>query len=76
MLPKTITLTHANLGEKIEVAVQQIAAWYNSPGAKCTFVLASGGALLPVSESRDEVTRLYNLATNANNPPVTGITKE
>jgi hypothetical protein len=80
MLPKTITLTHANLGEKIEVATQQIAAWYHSPGAKCTFVLATGGALLPVSESTTEVSRLYNfaLAPEAKQPvamtPVTPIT--
>ena len=60
MLPRTITLTHANLNEKIEIAVALVAGFYHSPGHKCTHVVASGGAIFPALESVEEVKRLYN----------------
>lgn len=57
-----LKLTHANLNQTMFVPRALIAAWYHSPGHKCTHVVASGGAVFPALESVDEVKRLYETA--------------
>ena len=53
-----ITLTHANLNEKMDLAAHLVAGFYHSPNHKCTHIVASGGAVFPASESVEEVRRL------------------
>jgi len=57
---KLIRLTHATFNTHIYVPTVSVFSWYHSPNSKCTHIVASGGAMLPVSESVDEVARLYN----------------
>lgn len=52
---KFIELTHANTSQKVIVPAALVFAFYHSEGHKCTLVLASGGAMLPVKETPDEV---------------------
>lgn len=52
---KFIEVTHANNNSKVFVPVALIFAVYYSEGHKCTLVTASGGAMIPVKESPDEV---------------------
>lgn len=54
----TIQLTHANLLKPVKVAKQLVFGVWYSDSHKATLVLASGGAMLPVTESVDEVNRL------------------
>lgn len=65
MNPTTITLTHANLHTQVDIAVTQMAFWYYSKGSECVHVVASGGAIFPAKETREEITRLYNAALAA-----------
>lgn len=51
----TTTLTHANTKVQIEIALPLIFAAYYSEASKCTHVLATGGAIVPVLESPDFV---------------------
>jgi hypothetical protein len=50
-----IELTHANTNKKIVVSKPLIFAFYFSETHKCTLILATGGAMLPVKESEDEI---------------------
>lgn len=50
-----IEVTHANLNSKIHVVSDLLYAWYYSEAHKATLLLASGGAMLPVKESCNEV---------------------
>lgn len=75
MSPKTITLTHANNGQQMELATALIAGWYHAPGNKCTFIVASGGAIFPASESVDEVKQLYYGAPAPNQMAMTPAAK-
>lgn len=50
-----ITLTHANVKKQAEVAVNLIAAYWYSEAHKATLVMATGGAMIPVLESPEEV---------------------
>ena len=52
---KFIEVTHANNAAKIFVPVNQIFAVYYSEGHKATLVMATGGAMIPVKETADEV---------------------
>lgn len=52
---KFIEVTHANQHTKVYVPVTQIFAYYYSEGHKATLLLATGGAMLPIKESPDEV---------------------
>lgn len=52
---KFIEVTHANNNSKIYVPVTQIFAYYYSEGHKATLLLATGGAMLPVKETVDEI---------------------
>lgn len=46
---------HANTGVEVEVAGALLFAYYYSQSHKCMFLLASGGAIIPVKESQDEI---------------------
>ena len=50
-----LTFTHANLNRPVEVAAQLVFGFYYSDSHKCVFLVASGGAIIPVSESQEEV---------------------
>lgn len=50
-----VEFSHANLDTKVAVVKQQIFSIYYSPTHKCTMLLASAGAIIPVKESPDEV---------------------
>lgn len=65
MKPRLITLTHANLGSKIDVAHNLIFCWYHSPANKCTHVVASGGAVFPAKETDEQIKALYNQGQDA-----------
>ena len=47
--------THANLNQTVYVQVVQLYAYYYSEAAKATLLLASGGAIIPIKESVNEV---------------------
>jgi len=53
-----IELTHSNKLEKISVVKEQVAFVYFSPAHNATFVVATGGAIIPVSETKEQVTSL------------------
>ena len=50
-----LEFTHANNRQKVYVAKSLIFSIYYAEVNKCTFILSSGGAILPVSESVEEV---------------------
>jgi hypothetical protein len=62
-----INLTHGNLDKAVSVAVPLAFAWFHSPGSNCTHIYASGGSVIPVKESPEEVTRLIEAAYEASN---------
>jgi hypothetical protein len=53
-----ITLTHNTTGSKAEVLKNKIFAIYTSPNLKCTLVVADGGAVYPVNETKEEIVAL------------------
>lgn len=55
--PKMIELTNANTKDKLFFIKQQIFAFWYSAHYKATIISAVGGALIPVSESVEEVTK-------------------
>lgn len=55
--PRMIELTNANTKDKLFFIKQQIFAFWYSEQYKATIISAVGGALIPVSESVEEVTR-------------------
>jgi hypothetical protein len=50
-----LEFTHATLNTKIIVAKLLLFSFYYSQQLKCTMLLAAGGALIPVTESVEEV---------------------
>lgn len=52
---KFITVTHANTGKNIDVVVALLFAYYYSDSHKATLLLASGGAMIPVLQTVEEV---------------------
>ena len=50
-----VEFTHATLNTKIVVSKVLLFSFYYSQQLKCTMLLANGGALIPVSESVEEV---------------------
>lgn len=50
-----LKLTHANTKRDIFVASPLVFACYYSDASKCTHVLASGGAIIPVTETPEIV---------------------
>jgi hypothetical protein len=63
----TIDVTHANIPDtRIAVVIAQIFYTYYSSAAKCTHIVSTGGAFIPVRESVDDITRL--LSINAKHP--------
>lgn len=52
-----ITLTHAMNNASIDLTPELIFAIYRSvnKGIPCTFVMANGGAMVPVTESKEEI---------------------
>lgn len=71
--PTTIKVTHANLNTPVEVSVGLIYARYYSAGHKSTMLLSSGGALVPVSETLEQIAALI---AGANDGAGTTTTKE
>lgn len=61
---KLVTMHHANLSNDdgspriINVVVDKLFAWYRGPDAS-TFVVCDGGAVVPVRETPEEVTKLW-----------------
>jgi hypothetical protein len=67
-----IKLTHANHNNSVYIAVPLFFCAYYSTGHKCTHVMATGGAIVPVSESPDEVMKLVeNAQGGVAAPPIT-----
>lgn len=60
---RLITLTHANLNQRVEVSAQLVFAFYHSPGNQATHVVASGGAIFPARESVEEIKNLLDETT-------------
>lgn len=50
-------LTHANLKTPVFVDLDLVVAWYFSESTKSTHIVATGGAMLPVSESPEQITK-------------------
>lgn len=55
---KLLTFTHANLNTPLIVDAALLFSWYHSQSQRCTILIASGGAAVPVKESVEEVSRL------------------
>lgn len=47
--------THANNNQVLYVAANQVAGFYYSPHHKSTMIVATGGAVLPVTETVEQV---------------------
>lgn len=47
--------THANLASTIYADLDLLAFWYLSPANKATHLVMTGGAVVPVLESSEEV---------------------
>lgn len=52
-----LKFNHANLATPVYIPESLIFAHYYSPGNKATLLVASGGAIVPVSESPEEVSK-------------------
>jgi len=50
-----MTLTHANFKEPVHISVRTYFAHWWSDTHKATLVLGTGGALIPVSETVEQV---------------------
>lgn len=50
-----LEFTHANFKTKIYVSKILLFSFYYSESHKCTMLLAAGGAMIPVSESVEDV---------------------
>lgn len=50
-----IEVTHANLHTKVVVFLPQLFTWYYSAAHKSTMLVATGGGIIPCTESPDEV---------------------
>lgn len=66
---RPITLTHANLKVPVEISREQIFAYYMSPGHKSTFLLATGGAMLPVVETPEQIKSLLQVHVPVSETP-------
>lgn len=62
--PKLIELTNPNTKDKLFFITQQIFAFWYSTQHRSTIISAVGGALIPVTESVEEVTRLLSETEN------------
>ncbi len=51
-----VRFTHANTGREIFITKVQVFSVYYSQAHKCTHILATAGAILPVAETVEEVT--------------------
>lgn len=60
-----VQLTHANYKTSIYLTKQTMFSWYFSEAQKCTMVIATGGAMIPVLESPKEVGERYSSAVPA-----------
>lgn len=47
--------THANTKQEVHIALPLVFSSYYSEATKCTHVLATGGAIIPISESPELV---------------------
>ena len=57
-------LTHGTLPKTPVMAdLDLIVFWYYSEGSRTTHLVAAGGAIVPVSESVEQITRLKNPKT-------------
>ena len=60
-------LTHGTLPSTPVMAdLDLIVFWYHSEGSRATHLVAAGGAVLPVTESVEQITRLKNPKTKTN----------
>jgi hypothetical protein len=53
-----IKLTHANFKKEVILTREQVWAIYYSESHQCTHIVSTAGAIVPVSESVDDVNRL------------------
>lgn len=63
---KKITLTHANLDQKVRLVVGSICGYHYSEGTKSTHVYCYGQTVFPVKETLKEIDALIDSATNNN----------
>lgn len=55
---KTITVTHANTGNKAEIVKSQIFAWTYNDKFKCIVIYSNGGAIFPIRETAEELSNI------------------
>lgn len=55
---KLLTFTHANLHTKVEIVATLVYSFYYSETHKAVFLVASGGAIIPVKEDLETVKKL------------------
>lgn len=68
---QTAEFNHANMNTKIVVMKDLAFSVYYSPNHKATMIVASGGAIVPVRESVNEVCALLGLTTLTDQPSTT-----
>ena len=61
---KLIQFTHANTKQPVMVSEGLAFSWWYSPIHKSTYIMGNGGAIIPVIESFEEVTRKVQEARN------------
>ena len=60
-----LCLTHANMKTPIYIARPLIFSVYYSEAQKATYVVAAGGAIIPVQESVDKVVEMWKTNSNS-----------
>ena len=56
---RLVTMHHGNIpNTPVVVDVDLVFTYYHSAQAKCTYLVAQGGAVMPVSETVEQVSQL------------------
>lgn len=54
---KLVIFTHANSHQPVVISEALAFSWWHSPAHKSTYIMGNGGALIPVLETFEEVTK-------------------
>jgi hypothetical protein len=55
---RLLKFIHANTEAPVQLVAEQVFGWYYSSGQRCSLILSTGGAMVPVKETVEEISRL------------------